>query len=139
MKIKQLLLSFIAVFLIIFLFDWFFHGRLLMDLYHRTASLWRTQEDMCGHFHWLVIGQAITALFISIFYIKGCPCRGIRGGICFGITLGLLFSGSSLIQYAVSPIPMKLAIAWSAGHIAEFILAGIALAVINRSEPAPTT
>ena len=132
MNIKRFILSFIAVFIFIFFFDHLLHGVLLDKIYKETASLWRPEKEICQLFHWLVVGQLTLALLLCIIFIKGYQNRGILEGVRFGILMGLLFVGPSLIHYAVSPLPMKLVFAWNIGHIVEFVGAGVILTLIYR-------
>ena len=64
---KRFILAFIAAFIFIFLWGWFYNGVLLKDVFAEAQSLFRLREEMMGLFHWIVIGQAGLALsFVMI-------------------------------------------------------------------------
>jgi len=50
----------------------------------------------------------------------------------FGVLMGLLFAGQTLISYAVQPLPGKLAAAWFINGFVEFAIAGMLLGAIYR-------
>ena len=64
---KRFVFAFIAAFIFIFLWGWFYNGVLLKDVFAREVGkiLFRPREEMMGLFHWLIIGQAGLALFLS--------------------------------------------------------------------------
>jgi hypothetical protein len=132
MNTKRLFLSFLAVFVFIFLFEWVFHGVLLKNLYVQTAILWRTESDMLLHFKWLVFGQAIVAFVLVFIFAKAFARDGVRGGIQVGIMLAVFSLGLNFIVYAVQPIPLRLIGLWSIGELIEFALAGAIAGAIYR-------
>lgn len=132
MNTKRLFLSFLAVFVFIFLFEWVFHGVLLKNLYVQTAILWRTESDMMLHFKWLVLGQAIVAFVLVFIFAKAFARDGVRGGIQLGIMLAVFSLGLNFIVYAVQPIPLRLIGFWSIGELIEFALAGAIAGAIYR-------
>ena len=132
MNVKRFILSFLAVFVFIFLFEGLFHGKLLHDLYAQTQSLWRTEQEMNAYFHWLVLGHVIIALFFSLIFVKCCQSSGIGPGLGFGLLMGLLSWGETLITYTVQPLPPKLVMMWLINGLVEFGIAGIVLGAIYR-------
>ena len=51
-------------------------------------------------------------------------------GARYGLLVGLLMSSTSLIFYAVMPLPLNLVLAWIGGGIVEIVLAGVVLALL---------
>lgn len=136
MSFKRFLFAFFAVFIFIFLFEWIFHGILLKNLYAESQSLWRKENDMLAHFHWLILGQALNALVFTLIFTRGFAARGIRGGIWLGVVFGILGVSINAMNYAVQPLPGKLLAYWGAGGFIEFIVAGLLVGLIYKSNVA---
>ncbi len=139
MNTKRLLLTVVALFAFIFVFEWIFHGVLLKETYAQTPQLWRPEKEMMGQFHWLMLGQAVIAFMFAILFAKGFAAGGVAAGVRLGIIVGVLRIGLDLITYAVQPLPVKLIVCWAIGGVIEAALAGaIAGAVFKpASAPAP--
>ena len=74
---KRFVLAFIAAFIFIFLWGWFYNGTLLKDVFAEAQSLFRPREEMMGLFHWIIIGQAGLALSFVMIYASGFAGGGI--------------------------------------------------------------
>ena len=140
MNTKRLLLTAVALFVFIFAFEWLFHGVLLKETYAQTPSMWRPESEMTGHFHWLMLGQALIALMFAILFAQGFAAGGLAAGIRLGIIVGILRIGPTLITYAVQPLPAKLIAFWAVGGLVEAALAGAIAGALFKpaSTPAPT-
>ena len=131
MNTKRLIVASIVVFVFVYLYDWVFHGFILKNAYVQTASLWRPEQEMMSYFHFLVLGQAVTAFMASLVFAKTCKSGSICEGLNYGALLGLLFAGPSLITYAVQPLPATLVGLWVIGAIVKFVIAGLLLGGIG--------
>ncbi len=136
---RNLVVSVIAVFAFILLYEWVLHGILLESAYRATAALWRTPEDMKTHFPWLLAGQASLAVFITLLYYGFVRDRRLGNGLRFGLIIGLFFASPYLVDYAVTPIPLSLVISWIAATIVEYFLIGGLLAATCRGTQPPET
>jgi hypothetical protein len=132
MNPKRFLLAWIGVFVVIFGFEWLFHGMYMKEMYLQTASLWRTEAEMHALFHWMLIGQFLFAGIFSYIFTKGYENKGIGEGVRYGFLIGLLMGAPQLIMYAVAPYPMEMIVKWIVGGIVEFCLAGVAAAALYR-------
>lgn len=56
MNTKNFFLSWLAVFITIFIVDMVIHGKILSDLYHQTANLWRPKNQMNAFMPWMMLG-----------------------------------------------------------------------------------
>ena len=74
---KRFVFAFIAAFILIFLWGWFYNGVLLKDVFGEVQSLFRPREEMMGLFHWIIIGQAGLALSFVMIYASGFAGGGI--------------------------------------------------------------
>jgi hypothetical protein len=53
---KRFIIAFIAAYVFMFFWGWLLNGVLLKDVYVETPNLWRTQSEMLGFFHWILLG-----------------------------------------------------------------------------------
>jgi len=125
MNWKKLFFAFIAAFIFIFFFGWFFHEVVLKDVYTQVPSnLMRTPDEFRAHFGWLVAGQLIFAFIFALIFVSGFAAGGVGAGVRLGIMLAILGTGAHLITYAVQPFPGNLIMYWSIGAIIEMAIAG---------------
>ena len=109
MNWKKLFFAFIAAFIFIFFFGWFFHEVVLKDVYTQVPSnLMRTPDEFKAHFGWLVAGQLIFAFIFALIFASGFAAGGVGAGVRLGIMLAILGTGAHLITYAVQPFPGNL-------------------------------
>jgi hypothetical protein len=54
--------------------------------------------------------------------------RGLR----YGVLIGLVFTATNVIMYAIQPVPYELLLAWVGGGILELTIAAIIMAVVYR-------
>jgi len=136
MNVKRWLFASLAVFVVIAALDMFINSVLLTGLYHQTASVWRSPEEM-QRMMWLFgVGYLIFAPFFTLIYTKGHELAksGLGQGLRYGLYMGLVLSVlSSLVWYTVLPIPGVLAFYWFLGGMVESIAAGVAAGLIYRA------
>jgi hypothetical protein len=121
---KRFVFAFIAAYVFIFLWGWLLNGVFLKDVYAQTPNLWRTQSEMMGLFHWIIIGQALIVFAFVMIYASGFAGGGAIAGIRLGILLEIAAIGMRLGFYAVQPIPGKLILYGSIGGLVEMIVVG---------------
>lgn len=132
MNTKRFVGSWVAAFATVFVFEWLLHGKILAGTYQATASLWRPEAEMQSLFHWLVLGQFLTAGIFSYIFTKGYEARGVGEGVRYGFLIGLLFGAPMIGLYAVAPYPPALIAGWFVGGLVEWMLAGVVVAKIYR-------
>jgi hypothetical protein len=146
------LISFVALFAFLFLYDKLFNGSVWMvDMYQQTANLWRSPEDMHRVFPWMFARYALLAAAICCLYKKTAkaadaaycaapgekkPCSPLAHGLCFGIALGMLMGTLQASSYLWMPIPGALVIAWFLGALVQGVLAGLLLSFLCRMKNA---
>lgn len=121
---KRFVFAFIAAYAFIFLWGSLLNGVFLKDVYAQTPNLWRTQSEMMGLFHWIIIGQALIVFAFVMIYASGFAGGGAIAGIRLGILLEIAAIGMRLGFYAVQPIPGKLILYGSIGGLVEMIVVG---------------
>jgi hypothetical protein len=129
---KRFILAFIAAFIFIFFWGWLYNGVLLKDVFAEAQSLFRPREEMMGLFHWIVIGQAGSALAFVMIYASGFADGGIAAGVRLGIMLEILAIGARCAIYATQPFPAKLLVLISIGGFIEMIVTGVIVGAIYK-------
>ena len=102
---KRFIIAFVAAFIFIFLWGWFYNGVLLKDVFGEAQRLFRPREEIMGLFHWIVIGQAGLALSFVMIYASGFAGGGIASGVRLGIMLEILAVSARCAFYATQPFP----------------------------------
>jgi hypothetical protein len=135
---KRFLLAFIAAYVFLFLWGWLLNGVFLKDVYAQTPNLWRSQSEMMGLFHWIIIGQALVVFSFVMIYATGFAGGGVIAGIRLGVLLEIAAIGMRLGFYAVQPFPGKLVLYCSIGGLVEMIIVGTIAGAIYKPAPART-
>jgi len=136
---KRFILAFIAAYIFLFVWGWLLNGVLLKDLYAETPNLWRSQSEMAGLFHWIVIGQALVVLSFVMIYASGFAGGGVLAGIRLGVLLEIAAIGMRLGFYAVQPIPGRLILYGSIGGLIEMVIVGAMVGAIYKPASARTS
>lgn len=113
-------------------FEWFWHTKVLVDLYRETPALWRPEADMQQYCTWLWGGIALSGVMAAYIFFKGHEHAGCREGLRYGIIMTLFVSGCMLVDYAVLPISMELLQMWILGAAIQFIVGGCLLSGIFK-------
>jgi len=129
---KRLVPAILAVLAVIFISNYFIHGKLLEGAYQATANIWRTDTEMKSHCAWMFLGQALIAVFFTLIFAKGHEGKGLMEGVRFGLLIGLFYVGHFFIQYVTTPIPRSLLMAWVTLGMIQMILAGIVASLVYK-------
>lgn len=133
MNIKRFLLTVLAVLVVREVLGYVIHAVLLTPYYQETYSLWRMPEEINVGLVYLV-GLVWSLLFTYIF-TKGYEGKGLMEGLRYGLLVGLLISVPAAFgTYAVQPITLALAIAWSIYGTVQVVACGlVAVLVYERA------
>jgi hypothetical protein len=112
---------------------------LLKDLYAETPNLWRSQSEMAGLFHWIIIGQALVVFSFVMIYASGFAGGGVLAGIRLGVLLEIAAIGMRLGFYAVQPIPGRLILYGSIGGLIEMVIVGAMVGASYKPASAATS
>ena len=129
---KRFVVAFLAVYIFIFFWGWLLNGVLLKDIYAQTPNLWRSQTEMMGLFHWIIIGQALVVFAFVSIYASGFAGGGVIAGIRLGILLEIAAIGMRMGIYAIQPFPGKLIVYGSVGGLIEMIIVGAIVGAIYK-------
>jgi hypothetical protein len=130
---KRFMIAFIAAFIFIVFWGWFFNGVLLKDASAEVQSLFRPREEIMSLFYWIIIGQAGLALAFVMIYASGFATGGIAAGVRVGIMLEILAIGARCAIYATQPFPAKLLVLITIGGFIEMIVTGVIVGAIYKS------
>jgi hypothetical protein len=140
MNPKRILLALIAAFVAISATDFLIHGVWLKSIYAMDAGkLWRTEADMASHMHGYLIGQFLVATAFTMLWARiALGGAGIQCAIGLGVFMGLAYSGSAAIQWAVLPLPDGLLTKWLVSGIAQSVFVGVVLFFVYKpTKPCP--
>jgi len=129
---KRFVIAFFVAYIFIFFWGWLLNGVLLKDIYAQTPNLWRSQSEMMGLFHWIIIGQALVVFAFVMIYASGFAGGGVIAGIRFGILLEIAAIGMRMGIYAIQPFPGKLIVYGSVGGLIEMIIVGAIVGTIYK-------
>ena len=111
---KRFWFSVLAVWLVMFVTDFLFHGIWLATLYQQTAQYWRSPEEMQHYMPFMWIGQAIFAFSFVWIYSKGIS-KDNQWSQAFRFAMAILFVSKVPTQlglWATSPYPIELVLRW---------------------------
>ena len=124
-----------VVFVLLVVLGFLIHGVLLQSTYATMEGMVRPQEEMKM---WIIfVVDAVVAFFFSLIFSKGYENKGIGEGVRYGFYVGMMFGISMAYgSYASMPIPYYLALQWFLYSIVEYILCGVALALVFKPKAA---
>lgn len=135
MNTKRWFLAGLAGFVVIVALDFIVHGRLLMGLYEETSSVWRGKGESHQMMWLMMLGSFLFSLIFTWIYTLGYETgkAGLGQGLRYGSLIGFLTSIFYVtIWFVVLPIPLALALGWSAGQFVDCLAAGTVVGLIYR-------
>src|SRR5690242_687997 len=126
MNPKRLVLAIVVVFVGVWITDFLVHGVWLANTYKETMSLWRPEGEMKAHMGWLMLGEFLAAATFVVLYAKGFAKEACPLCAClFGLFMALFVEATTLITYAVQPLPGSLAAKWFIANVVRGVLLGL--------------
>jgi len=126
---KKVLMGAIAVFVVLEVVDIIIHGVILGSVYMNMPNVWR--PDMMDKMWIMHIVKIVNAFILSFIFSKGYEGKGIWEGVRYGLYVGLMLSiGMAYGTYAMIAIPYSLALQWFIYGLIEYVIAGVALALV---------
>jgi hypothetical protein len=133
MNIKRYVVVAIVVWVALFILEYILHGVVLTGFYRDIEHTLRPANSMPAFFAWVLLGEVILAFGFCYIFVKGYENRGIAEGVRYGLLIGITFGVSTtLINYAVHPIPGGMAVALIVGYAVEMGILGIIAAAIYK-------
>ncbi len=129
----------LAVFAVIFGFQWLYHGVYMAPAYSNIASMWRPEAEMQSLWWVCISTKLVIAAIISCLYCcatKNAACCGKcpKTGAKFGFKIGLLLGAHDFATYAWLPFgtDMTIPLKWLTGDILMGVIIGIVLSFTAR-------
>lgn len=132
MKKRAFWLGSIVSIVTIGLFQWLWHGPVMMDRYIQTAYLWRPMEEIAANGHLFIMHHVLYGVvFTLLFLMMGgySWLKGIKNGILIASPLAICM----LVVQATQPIPMDILRLWAAGDLLQGAILGLVLACVTNS------
>ena len=134
---KKFWLGFVVVFIVLEILMYLVDGFLLASAY-ASVKIWR--PDMMSLMWVYHVITLIGAFFFTFIFSKGFENKGVMEGVRFGFYIGVWMSvGMAYGTYAMVSIPYSLALQWFIYGIIEYIIAGVALALVFKGEKTKQT
>jgi hypothetical protein len=132
MNVKRYVISTLAVFVFIFIYQMIVHGFLLSGMYQATSHVWRMHVEMKSHMGLSTLSQLATSAWLAFvftrFYKTGSVENGLRFGLYFGIFAAIMMSS----WYLYLPVHGALGISWFFCGLGEGLGAGLILGMVYR-------
>ena len=132
MNHKRGFLAFVATFVVIFVFEFLWHGMLMKSAYMETGTLWRAAPM----FPLLFLGQLVIAFAFTLLYMSKVGVKSAAMGAGYGIVIGIFCAGGDLIHFAVQPWTTKILWMSIAGVVIELAIAGAIVGAIYKPKAA---
>jgi hypothetical protein len=136
---KKVWIGFIVVFVLMVILGYIIDTLILGSTYESLTNIWR--PDMQSKIWIFYLVMLFQAFFFSFIFSKGYEGKGIAEGVRYGLYIGIWMSvGMAYGSYAMIPIPYSLALQWFIYGVIQYIIYGIALALVFRKKaPPPAT
>ena len=115
-----------------FLYEMFFHGKVLVPTYEETPQLWRPHESMEEFFPLMAVFGITFVIVLAYLFTRNYEGKGIGEGLRFGTYTGFLFGIWAASFYCWMPISAELAGAWFGVTFLELLGLGVIFSLIYR-------
>ncbi len=133
---KKVWIGFIVVFVLMVILGYIIDTLILGSTYESLTNIWR--PDMQSKIWIFYLVMLFQAFFFSFIFSKGYEGKGIAEGVRYGLYIGIWLSvGMAYGSYAMIPIPYSLALQWFIYGVIQYIIYGIALALVFRKKAPP--
>jgi len=129
MKMKKMWISVGAVWFVMMLSDFLFHGLWMAPMYQETAQLWRPMEELQKMMPLMWIGSFLFSASFVWIYSQGVT-KGDIWGQAFRYALAILLVSrvpENLVMWAMAPYPGELVMRWLGISLVQAIAAALVL------------
>ena len=135
---KKVWIGFIVVFIVLEILDFLVHGVILAGAYKSIQGVFR--PDMSSKMWMYYVINIVTAFFFTFIFSKGYEKKGIMEGVRYGFYIGVWMSvGMALGTDSMIKLGRSMTIQWLIYGVIEYIIAGIALAIVFKEKQKETT
>lgn len=132
MNIPRLILTIIVVAIVIYLFDFLYHGMMLGQSYKETADAWRPEAEMMKRIPLQATAYFVVAIGFCTVWAFGFGGKGIKCGAIYGFFVGVMMTGGTLLNFVFLPIPDQFLGPWALSGILASVLAGVVTAQVYK-------
>ncbi len=126
---KKLWLGVLVVFVVLAVCETIVNMLLMSSAYMATAALWRPQAEMKVWLFYVI--YVFVAFFFTLIFSKGYEGKGVAEGLRYGFYVGMMMAVPMAYgTYASMPVPYSLALQWFLYGLVEYMLCGVAVAVV---------
>lgn len=126
---KKFWTGFVVVFVLMEILMFLIHGVILESAYQATKDVWR--PDMMSLMWIYHVLAVIGSFFFTLIFSKGYEGKGMIEGVRYGLYIGIWMSaGMAYGSYSMINIPYSLALQWFFYGLIEYIVYGVALAMV---------
>jgi hypothetical protein len=130
MNKQRYVISALATFVFVFLYEFLVHGYLLMDLYEQTASLWRPEEEY--KMPVMLMSEFSFSAVLAYIFTQNYEGKGVGEGVRFGLCIGMLLGAIEIGKYSYMPIPIILMLSWVLAALLIGLGSGIVLSLVYK-------
>ena len=132
---KKLWLGVLTVFVVIAAWETIVNLLLLSSAYQATAHLWRPMAEMKIWLFYVI--YLFVAFFFTLIFSKGYEGKGVVEGLRYGFYVGMMMAVPMAYgTYGSMPIPYSMALQWFIYGLIEYLLCGMAVALVFGKQAA---
>jgi hypothetical protein len=111
--------------------DFLVHGILLQEMYHTTADIWRSVEEMQDKIIFIYLSRFFHLLAVVALYewisknVKISP-------IAYGAIIGAITGAIEISRHSYMPISAAMTFSWVATAFAQGITIGLSILIIRK-------
>jgi hypothetical protein len=132
MNIRRYLVSTLALFIFIFLYELLMHGFVLLSLYETTPNVWRDFAEMEAKMPLAMCFQLALSAWSAFVFAQLYKEGGIKNGLIFGLFFGVFAGILTASWYLWLPVSAELGLSWLISGIVEGLGGGLILGSIYR-------
>jgi hypothetical protein len=134
---KKLWLGVLTVFVVIAAWETIVNLLLLSSAYQATAHLWRPMAEMKIWLFYVI--YLFVAFFFTLIFSKGYEGKGVVEGLRYGFYVGMMMAVPMAYgTYGSMPIPYFMALQWFIYGLIEYLLCGMAVALVYGKQASVT-
>jgi len=134
MNYRRLALASIAATVVDIAYGVFVYGGVLSREISMYGGIFRRVDEVNANMPWMVLGVLVaTTAATSLFASGGENRTGVRSGLQFGVSIGLLVVGYGVIgNYVVMRIGKRLAVYFAMAGLLEWTIIGAVIGFVYR-------
>ena len=133
MNIKRLIMAIVAAYVVMSILG-MAADQLLSDFTPMMKAMGRMGPDLEAHFIWMMLGYLIVTIFFCYIYAHFHEGKGWTEGARFGLYIGLMMAGISMVMYAVLPMSTMESLISAITGIIIYVAGGITTSLVYKAE-----